>query len=286
VRRALGKGLSQLMTSSAFQAETDSDHSTTLDISVIVANKNQPRTRFDEQQVSELADSIKAVGLLQPLVVRPLPAGKYEIVVGERRFRAAKLAGLKEVPVIVRAVSDHKSLQMALIENIQREDLTPVESAYAYQRLMTEFELTQEQLAAEIGKSRPAIANTLRLLRLPERILESLSEGEVTEGQVRPLLTLKSEADQLAVFELILKNNLSARQVEEIVNARTEPKEPKKKVNVAKEDPNWIALAERVSQKLGAMTTLTGSEKGGSIKIAFSSEEDLIRIMDALGVTL
>lgn len=250
-------------------------------------NSAQPRKQFDEETLGELSDSIKRVGVLQPIVVRPKSGGTYEIVAGERRFRAAKAAGIKIVPVVIREADDSVALQLALIENIQRQNLTPVESARAYQRLQLEFGLTQEQLSEHLGKSRSAVANTMRLLRLPRRALELLEAGTVTEGQVRPLVTLESEAEQLAILDLIVERSLSSKQVEALMAHRSRQKSPKKKRSVIDHtDPNWQTLANRASEVLGAPTRLEGSEKGGSIRIQFASEEDLLRIMDVLGIVV
>src|SRR5947199_5012387 len=189
--RVLGKGLSQLIGEQA-----DTTISEVL-VDAIVPNQRQPRTYFKEEAVQELANSIREVGILQPLVVRPLSEGKYELIAGERRLRASKLAGLETVPVLVRAADDRTSLEMAIIENVQREDISPLESARAYRKLIDEFGLTQEQVAQKVSKSRVSVANTLRLLRLPAQIQQALESGDIQEGHARALLAFESEEEQL-----------------------------------------------------------------------------------------
>lgn len=281
MRRALGKGLSQLI------GEQGDSGITEAAISSIVPNQRQPRTFFREDGIDELAASIRQVGILQPLVVRPLAEGKYELIAGERRFRAAQRAGLHTVPVMVRSAGHQHSLEMALIENIQREDISALESARAFRKLMDEFGLTQEQVSDKVGKSRSAIANTVRLLRLPKRVLDGLESGDITEGHARALLPLENEAMQLALYDKILNDELTVRDVENATKPRTTVSVPRKKRGVVDEsDPNWRALQDRASEVLGSPVKLEGSERGGKITIDFYSEEDLLRIMDLLGIQL
>ena len=201
----LGKGLNAIF------IENDSekgDGAVTLKISEIEPNRSQPRKDFDEQSLGELAESISSHGLLQPLLVRPLPLGGYEIVAGERRYRACRMAGLNEVPVIIRELTESETMELALIENLQREDLTPLEEAEGYNVLMREHGFTQEEIAQSMGKSRPAIANALRLLKLPESVRELLREDKISAGHARALLTLGSEEEMLAVADEIIKKDL------------------------------------------------------------------------------
>jgi ParB family chromosome partitioning protein len=229
--------------------------------------------------VEELAASIREVGILQPLVVRPLGANRYELIAGERRFRASKLAGLKKVPVVVRTANDQASLELAIIENVQREDISPLESARAYRRLMDEFGLTQEAVAAKVGKSRVAIANTVRLVKLPSRVLEGLEKGEITEAHARALLGLPNAAMQLAVFDQILEKGLTVKQVEKLA---TQGAAAKAALRAKEADPNLQALFEEISIRLGAPTKLEANGRGGKIVIDYFSEDDLIRIVDLL----
>lgn len=279
MRRALGKGLSQLI------AESTDGPTTEVAIDAITPNPRQPRTHFDEVALAELADSIRLHGVLQPIVVRPVGKGKYELIAGERRWRASQRAGLRLVPVVVRTVDPKGSLEIALIENLQRADIGALESARAYRQLMDDFGMTQEQVAERVGKSRAAIANTVRLLRLPERILNALESGIISEGHARPLLALDSPAAQLALFDKITQQGLSSKDVERSVRP-VAPKRTRKPGVVDATDPNWKALQQAASEKLGAPVKLEGSERGGMISIRFFSEEDLVRIMETLGVEL
>src|SRR5471030_664225 len=214
MRRALGKGLSQLI------AEQYEGPTNELPVADIVPNSRQPRTLFNEEALEELAASIREYGILQPLIVRPIAEGKHELIAGERRLRAAKLAGLKTVPVLVRSAGNQSSLELALIENLQREDINALESARAYRKLIDEFGLTQEQVAERVGKSRTVIANTVRLLRLPRRITEGLERGIITEGHARALLSFESEAQQLAVYDQILERGMTVRDVENVAKPK------------------------------------------------------------------
>jgi ParB family transcriptional regulator, chromosome partitioning protein len=248
-------------------------------ISAITPNRRQPRTYFKQEAVEELAASIREVGILQPLVVRPLGQNRYELIAGERRLRASKLAGLKQVPVVVRTASDQTSLELAIIENVQREDISPLESARAYRRLIDEFGLTQEAVAAKVGKSRVAIANTVRLVKLPPRVLESLEKGEISEAHARALLGLPNSAMQLAVFDQILERGLTVKQVEKIA---TQSAVFKGTAKAKEDDPNLRALFEEISIRLGAPTKAEPSGQGGKIVIDYFSEDDLIRIVDLM----
>ncbi|MFQ3678727.1 MAG: ParB/RepB/Spo0J family partition protein, partial [Fimbriimonadaceae bacterium] len=279
----LGKGLSQLI---GEQAELSQNE---VAIDAIVPNQRQPRQNFDEEALRELADSIRQVGILQPLVVRPLSEGKYELIAGERRLRAAQLAGLERVPVTIRAAGHQDSLEIALIENVQREDISPLEQARAYRRLIDEFGLTQEQVADKVGKSRTAVANTVRLLRLPPAILEGLQAGKITEGHARALLAIPSEVLQLALYDKILRTGMTVRDVEKAAQAE-EVRQPSRRRKPSRADsaadPQWQPLEEAVSTYFGAPTRLIKSEVGGKIEIEFYSDDDLMRILDVLGIHL
>lgn len=284
MRRALGKGLSQLL---GEQAEPSGI--TTIPVGAIRANTQQPRTQFDEDALAELADSIREFGILQPLVVRPLAEGQYELIAGERRLRAAKLAGLAEVPATVRAASAQASLEMALIENVQREDITAMECAVAYRRLADEFGLSQEQVAQRVGKSRASIANTMRLLKLPPAIQEAILHESITEGHARALLMVDSPLRQQSLFERILRDGLSVRETERLARADDSPRAAPaaKKANPARpKDPNWEALEQGLSEYFGSPVQLAPDPVGGRLSIAFYSDDDLQRILDILGVSL
>jgi len=278
--RVLGKGLAELI------GEQSENSISEVALTAIVPNRRQPRTHFKESAVEELAASIRSVGILQPLVVRPLAEGKYELIAGERRLRASRLAGLETVPVLVRSADDRDSLEMALIENVQREDISPLESARAYRKLMDEFGLIQEEVADKVGKSRVSIANTVRLLKLPLRDLQALEQGLITEAHARALLGFPSEPEQIAVLDQILQKSLTVKEVERMASRAAGPRLRRARTVIDQTDPNWRALRDRMAEALGAPVKLEGSERGGRIVIDFFSEEDLLRISDALGVSL
>ena len=275
----LGKGLSAIF------IENDNEESNgavSLKISEIEPNRAQPRKDFDEAALSELAESIARHGLLQPILVRPLTLGGYEIVAGERRYRAARMAGLTEVPVIIRELSESETMELALIENLQREDLTPLEEALGYEVLINEHGFTQEEVAETVGKSRPAVANSLRLLKLPEIIAEYLKEDKITAGHARALLTLPTEEIMLQVCEQIIKSNLSVRQTEKLCKKLTaEKKLPKP----AEKVPNYYKEVElTLSESLGRKISVTKSKgkQGGILQIEFYSDEELTELSNKL----
>lgn len=283
MRRALGKGLAQLLGEQFESALSE------LPIDSIVPNPLQPRQHFDETELEELAQSIREVGLLQPLVVRPTAEGSYELIAGERRWRACQKAGLKAVPVIVRPSGDQASLEMALIENLQRSDITPVESAKAFRRLIQEFGLTQEQVSERVGKSRTAVANTLRLLKLPRPVLEALERSEISEGHARALLALDSEPAMLSLLERVVRSGLSVRETERAVKqagsatrGQSKPDAPQPK----RADPATRNLEEGLSVFLGAPVRIERGEVGGRIVVSFYSDDDLERILEILGIRL
>lgn len=288
MRRSLGKGLAQLLGESS---EIQANEIAVTDIS---PNPDQPRRHFDQDALEELAESLRTVGLMQPIVVRPVSEGKYQIIAGERRWRASVLAGFTTVPVIVRAATDEQALQLALIENVQRQDISPIEAALAYKQLVEEFDLTQEEVAKRVGKSRVSIANALRLLRLPEDILEALGTGLITEGHARALLQCSSEKQLKALFFKIVDEGLSVREAEQL--ARTPEKavvEPRvaapsvaSKSKSGTNDPNWQALADGLSTYFGAPVALRRNEVGGEMILNFYSDEDLERVLEILGITL
>jgi ParB family transcriptional regulator, chromosome partitioning protein len=218
----LGKGLDTIF---AENETEDSNSSVMLKISEIEPNRSQPRKDFDENSLSDLAQSISQHGLLQPLLVRPLPIGGYQIVAGERRYRACRMAGLTEVPVTIRELSDTETMELALIENLQREDLSPIEEALGYKALIDEHGFSQEEVATSVGKSRPAIANSLRILKLPDSVLEYVKQDKISAGHARALLMLDNEKDMLELAELIYKKDLSVRQAEKLAKKKPEVEE-------------------------------------------------------------
>ncbi|HVL37924.1 MAG TPA: ParB/RepB/Spo0J family partition protein [Fimbriimonadaceae bacterium] len=279
MRRALGKGLSQLIGEQADGSPAE------VPLDSIVPNQRQPRTHFAEDALQELAASIREVGVLQPLVVKPVSEGRFELIAGERRLRAARLAGLRTVPVIVRPAGAQSSLEMALIENIQREDISPLECAHAYRRLIDEFHLTQEQVAEKVGKSRAGIANTLRLLRLPPRVLEGLASDAISEGHAKALLSLDSPAQQLAVYDQILQRGLTVRDVEKVAGPKSGPKSRRARTQESR-DPNLGALEQALSERLGTPVKIRPEGETGRVEISYYSEADLQRLLDILGIQL
>ena len=269
MRRALGRGLSELL---GEQAENDLQQ---VAIDAISPNPNQPRKDFDVDALAELAASIEKVGVMQPIIVREVSAGKYEIIAGERRWRAASIAGIKTIPVVIKKSDDINTLQMALIENIQREDISAIELAEAYKSLIEAASLTQEQLSEQIGKSRVSIANALRLIKLTEEIRMALRSGKITEGHARALLQFETDAERMLVFERIQIKGLSVRDVERL--AREGVTTPKIRTATTAEPD---ALSSQISERLGAPAKITRKGKGGRIEIEFYDEDDLTRILD------
>ena len=259
-----------------------------LSIDVIQPNRFQPRREFDEAALEELRESIAQHGILQPVTVRDIGAGKYELIAGERRLRAAKMAGLTTVPAIFRTANDAEMAEMALIENLQREDLNPIEEAHAYQRLLTEFKLSQEQLARRVARSRSAIANSVRLLRLAKEVQAFIANGVLTMGQARPLLALETAALQREAAEYIQEHELSARGVEALVKRLAKDPNALKKAAQPKPEkkPDLFVreAEERLTRSLGTKVRIqTGREEGkGRLEISYFSAEDLERLLSLL----
>ena len=271
----LDRGFSALWEENAL----DSASTDTLRLSEIEPNREQPRKEFDEAALRELADSIEKHGLLQPLVVRTMPDGSYQLVAGERRWRASRMAGLDEVPVVIRQIDDGEAMELAMIENLQREDLNPIEEAAGYKYLMDNFGLTQEQVAETCGKSRPAVSNAIRLLALPQDILELIKIGELTAGHGRAILSITDE--ELREKAVIMaQNGASVRELERLAQKKkaTAPKAPKKQDNFYKETE--LALKNEIGRKVKIEGK--GKEKG-TITIEFYSKDDLKAIAEKLG---
>lgn len=259
-----------------------------IDINKIRLNPNQPRKHFDEDRLDDLTDSIREHGVIEPVIVRPMGEA-FELVAGERRFRAAVQAGLHGIPAVARVMNDRQSLEIALIENIQREGISPVECAQAYRRLMDEFGLSQEQVAEQVGKSRSTVANTLRLLNLPARILNSLEREEITEGHARALLSIDDIDEQIRVWEAVVKQELSVRDTERL--SRTpRTRRTSKTADVARAtgrhghaDPILADIEDKLRRFLGTKVAITSDTKSqGKISIEFYDQEDLMRILDLM----
>jgi ParB family transcriptional regulator, chromosome partitioning protein len=285
-RQALGRGLDSLIPVQGDIEETPTVASTRqeLPIDAIAPNPFQPRKDFSPQELEDLANSIREKGVVQPIIVRPRPNGVYEVVVGERRLRASKLAGLAQIPVIIRDVEDLESLELALIENIQRQDLNPVEEARAYQQLLTQFQLSQEDMAQKVGKDRSSVANTLRLLKLPAPVLEMVEKGLLSEGHARAIMGVENEETVIRLAEKIQRDGLSVREAEKLAQG-VKPKTAKvKSPKVDIKDPHARHLEEELRRKLGThVKVVPRTAQKGKIEIEYYSLEDLDRIVSLLG---
>lgn len=284
----LGKGLGALLSNTQLDAAPPGEKIQEIEVSSIRASRYQPRRDFDEGSLEELKESIKNYGILQPILVRKLPGEGYELVAGERRLRAAKLAGVKEIPALVKEYNDVEISEIALIENIQREDLNAIEEARAYDRLMKEFHLTQEEMAKKLGRSRSHIANILRLLKLAPKVQDYLSNGILSMGHARPLLALENEDLQCQAADIIQEQDLSARQAEALVKKlQSAPSATAKETRSATtEQAVYVKDAEeRLRQFLGTQVKILSGKKKNRIEIEFYSEEDLDRILQSISPT-
>lgn len=274
-KRPLGRGLQALMPDAP---RLDTPAERRVPLSEIRPNPRQPRRFFDDQKIAELADSVRDQGILQPLVVRKV-AGGYELILGERRFRAAQRAEMEHVPVIVKDASDAESLEMALVENIQREELTPIEEALAYRQLMEEFDLTQEQVARRVGKSRPTVTNLLRVLNLPDEIRDAVDAGSLSTGHARALLALDTPVEQLRVGRRVIQRGLSVRETEALVaraDATAETDPPGRGAEkTARLDLFLKTLQDDLIRALGTKVSLVPRQRGGRIQIDYYSNEEL-----------
>jgi len=280
-RPALGKGLSALIPDMPDVRQTGG--TTEVDVDQIVPNDHQPRHRFEDTRLDELAQSIKANGIIQPIVVRKVDGG-YRIIAGERRWRAAQRAGLTRVPVVVKDVGagqDAQLLQMALIENIQREDLNPIDEAAAYEKLSSEFNLTQEDIAAAVGKDRSSVANHMRLLKLPQEVRAEVASGRLSMGHARAILALENEAAQRQVAREVIARNLSVRETEAMVKRMSRDASATGKAPSAN-DVHTRAAEEKLRMTLGTRVRIARRGKGGRIEIDFTSEDELQRLYEHL----
>ncbi len=279
-KKGLGKGLGALIPGVESSADSPGFK---VEIDRIASNPRQPRRSFDEAKIDELAASVRDQGIIQPLLVRRV-GERYELIAGERRLRAARKAGLTDVPVVVREAGDGESLELALIENLQREDLNPIEGAAAYQRLQEEFDLTQEEIARRVGKSRPTVANSVRLLLLPGEAQQMVASGKLPAGQARALLGLEGEAMILAAAREVTAKGLSTRETERLV-ARLKAGGRKRQRAARLSDPDLRALVERLQRSLGTKVRLLHQSKSnrGKIVVEYYSAADLERIVQLLG---
>lgn len=274
---SIGRGLGALIASTGSRKKqtfetgsTNSERIWQVPVSEIKPDALQPRRHFNDAELKELADSIKEHGVLQPLLVSELDDGGYQIIAGERRWRASQIAGQATVPVIVKKMADQERLEVALIENVQREDLNPIEEGFAYKRLIEEFGLTQEQVAEKVGKSRPAVANAVRLLGLPEEVQNALIAGTISTGQARALLTLTDKKQQLDMLASMLGEKITVRELE---------KEVRKHSSASRKDPNLLYIEEQLRSALGTKVTVTGKAEKGTVIINYFSKEELKNII-------
>ncbi len=273
----LGKGLGALMLENNVD---DMVSTSTLNINEIIPNKEQPRKTFDRTALEELADSIRQHGVLQPLLVRPLPNGAYQLVAGERRWRASRLAELKEVPVIIKELTDTEAMEIAIIENLQREDLNPIEEAEGLQTLIDKCGFTQEEVATSVGKSRPAITNALRLLKLPEDVREMTKKGEISAGHARALLSFDSQALMQEVAAKIVSDKLTVRDVEKLAKR---PKTAETKKAPRRRDSIYDEVELSLTEALGRKVKVYNGRSKGTLEIEFYSADDLKNIANIIG---
>lgn len=286
-KSSLGTGLSSLIPEktrrSDMEAVPGSRDNEVLRVPVdqIVPNPNQPRYFFDGENLRDLSESIREHGVVQPIIVTKLPDGRYELIAGERRLRASKLIGNRDIPAIVRVAGDQQKLELAIIENVQRHDLNPIEEAKAFKRLLEEFSMTQEEVAKKLGKGRVKIANTIRLLDLPVEIQRGVIEGKITEGHARAILGLDNPEKQRALYELILKEKMTVRDVENKVREITIPSH-QRKISISTVNPEIQDLENRMQQSLGTKIQIRKKGSSGKILIDFFSDEEFDKIKNLL----
>lgn len=280
-KMALGRGLDSLIPINS-PTENEADKAYFLcDIELIRPNRYQPRRRFSEPELAELSESIREQGIIQPLLVRKDGVG-YELVAGERRLRASKMAALKQVPVVIKDISDEALLEMSIIENIQREDLNPLDEAEAYHLLMSEFGLTQEEAAKRVGKSRPVVANSLRLRQLPNQIKETILDNTLSMGHARALLGAETPARQLSAWRTVMSRGLSVRQTEALVRQLKKGPKPPEEPPKSEEARHLASLAEDLSRRFGTRVNIKRRGKKGTVEIDFMSNDDLNRLLALL----
>lgn len=280
-QKGLGKGLGALLGDFMDEPVADSSAYKLLPLHRVEPNPTQPRQDFDEEELNALAESIRVHGIIQPLTVRETLDGYYQIIAGERRWRAAREAGLSEIPAVIIEADDRKAMELALIENLQRQDLNAVEEALGYQTLIEEYGLTQEEAASQVGKSRPSVANALRLLSLDEKVLEMVRTGQLTAGHARAVLTLKNEKKQLEAAQKIANLGLSVRQAELL--CRNMSKEPEKEPEVTVLTVDYVAECEKsLSKHLGRGVKIVNGKRKGRFELEFYGQDDLQLLLDAL----
>ena len=276
-KSGLGRGFDAIFADNSVEDISTGNSTTKVKLLDIEPNREQPRKQFDEEALSELSDSIAQHGVLQPLLVRPMPDGGYQLVAGERRWRASRMAGLTEVPVVIRDLTDAQVAELALVENLQRENLNPLEEANGYKELSEKFGYTQEKISEIVGKSRPSIANALRLLNLPEDVQEMVSAGSLAMGHARAILSLPDDKMKTELAKLVIQNDLSVRETERI--ARNMVKEAPKKSKAKKRNPYYDEAELALSEVLGRKVKITKSSKKGALEIEFFDDADLKKLL-------
>lgn len=277
-KQRLGKGLGALLGNVSLDQESKPKDLVEIDLSKIVPNKYQPRVEFNLKELEDLAASIQAKGVIQPVTVRPKGNTQYELVMGERRLRASQMAGLTKIPAYIRHISDRDMLEWALIENVQREDLNPMEEARAYERLIKEFNLTQEEIAKQVGKDRSSIANSLRLLDLPKELRDMVSDSRISVGHAKVLMTVGSRDQQVSLAKAIVEKGHSVRQADLLAKKVSHPHHAKNK----KREAIWVDLEDRLQRSLGTKVSIQTGRKGGKIMIEYYGSEDLERLAEIL----
>lgn len=290
--RGLGKGLDSLIPVGSAEGKTkiginsvpaaEEKPDKMVKITMVEPNRDQPRHKFDEAALNELADSIKQYGIISPIIVQDRK-DHYEIIAGERRWRAAKIAGLKEIPVIIKNFTEQEIVEISLIENIQRENLNPIEEALAYKRLLTEFNLKQEEVAERVSKSRTAVTNSMRLLKLADEVQQMIIDEKITTGHARALITIEDTEKQIEIAKKVVDEKLSVRDIEKLVKDLNKPKKEKKAAKQIKNEFIYQDIEEKLKQSFGTKVSVTAKEDGsGKIEIDFYSSDDLDRILDLL----
>ncbi len=290
--RGLGKGLDSLIPVGSTEGKTkiginsapaaEEKPDKMVKITMVEPNRDQPRHKFDEAALNELADSIKQYGIISPIIVQDRK-DHYEIIAGERRWRAAKIAGLKEIPVIIKNFTEQEIVEISLIENIQRENLNPIEEALAYKRLLTEFNLKQEEVAERVSKSRTAVTNSMRLLKLADEVQQMIIDEKITTGHARALITIEDTEKQIEIAKKVVDEKLSVRDIEKLVKDLNKPKKEKKAAKQIKNEFIYQDIEEKLKQSFGTKVSVTAKEDGsGKIEIDFYSSDDLDRILDLL----
>ena len=281
----LGKGLSALIPEEPEDIR-DKNNNMLISINKIKSDEEQPRKLFDSEKIAELAESIKTHGIIQPLILRKYMEDQYIIVAGERRWRAAKMAGLKEIPAVIMELSDRDILEISLIENIQRQDLNPIEEALAYRKLLNDFKITQEELSKRIGKSRAAIANTMRLTSLDERVQQYIIESILTEGHGRVLLTISDKQKQYELAQQVIDEKLSVRELERLIKKVNNDEEEKdnSNENINELNPYYKEIKNQLQNYFGTKVSISNKKNKGKIEIEYYSEEDLQRILDIMNM--